>query len=312
MKQKLHFVGNRCVLFITLLTLTLTSYSQLGPIDAGFTIGPSNFLGDLGGNYGKGRGFIKDNNFSMTRVFVGVHLTANPSEYISLRLAANYGNIAGDDAVINGKGGYEEARLVRNLNFKSRIMEGLLLAELYPLVILEEDPTDTWHKIRPYGVIGVGYFTFNPQGQDPTTGGWVYLKPLHTEGQGFPEYPDRKEYALHGMNIPMGFGAKYYASDNMTLSFEIVHRKTFTDYIDDVSTRYIDPSLFYTHLPTNRAIVAERLHDKRLGAGNRIAGKKRGDANKDAFYSIGLKASFRLGGGNNGYRNSTRCPVMRY
>jgi hypothetical protein len=313
MKQKLHFAGNKCVLFLLLLTLTQTSYSQLGPIDAGFTLAPSNFLGDLGGNYGKGTGFLKDNNFSMTRVFVGVHLTANPSEYFSFRLAANYGNISGDDAVINGKGGLEEARIVRNLNFKSRITEALFLAEVYPLVILEEDPYDTWHKIRPYGVIGAGYFHFNPQGQDPATGGWVYLKPLHTEGQGFPEFPERKEYKLSGFNIPMGFGAKYFASDNMTLSMEIIHRKTFTDYIDDVSTVYIDRNLFFAHMPVNQAIIAQRMYDKSGSALNRNTGKKRGTAtNKDGYYSIGLKASFRLGTGDRSFRNSTRCPVMRY
>jgi hypothetical protein len=309
MKHKLHLPGNKCVLFVLLfLSFTLHSYSQ---IDGGFTIGPSNFLGDLGGNYGKGTGFLKDNNLPSTRVFVGLHLTANPNQYLSFRLAANYGNIAGDDAVIKGKGGLEEARLIRNLNFRSRITEAFFAAELYPLVFLEEDPTDTWHKIRPYGVLGVGYFKFNPQGQDPTTGGWVYLKPLRTEGQGF--VPGRPEYKLSGMNIPMGFGAKYFASDNMSLSFEIIHRKTFTDYIDDVSTRYIPASTFYSMMPVNQANLAIRMADKSASAVNRNAGKKRGtETNKDGYYSIGLKASFRLGSGDHGYRNSTRCPVMRY
>ena len=312
MKQKLHLPGNKCVLFVLLfLTFTFHSYSQLGPIDGGFTIGPSNFLGDLGGNYGKGTGFLKDNNIPSTRVFVGVHLTANPSEYLSFRLAANYGNIAGDDALISGKGGLEEARLIRNLNFRSRITEAFLVAEVFPLVFLEEDPTDTWHKIRPYAVMGAGYFKFNPQGQDPTTGGWVYLKPLRTEGQGF--VAGREEYKLSGMNIPLGFGAKYFASDNMALSFEIIHRKTFTDYIDDVSTQYIPSSTFYSMMPVNQANLAIRMADKSGSAVNRNAGKKRGTAtNKDGYYSIGLKASFRLGSGDHGYRNSTRCPVMRY
>jgi hypothetical protein len=312
MKQKLHLLGNKCVLFLLFLTLTHQSYSQLGPIDGGFTIGPSNFLGDLGGNYGKGTGFLKDNNIPLTRVFVGLHLTANPSEYFSFRLAANYGNIMGDDAVIKGKGGLEEARILRNLNFRSRITEAFLVAEVFPLVILEEDPSDTWHKIRPYGVIGAGYFKFNPQGLDPATGGWVYLKPLRTEGQGF--VPGREEYKLSSVNLPMGFGAKYFASDNMSLSFEIIHRKTFTDYIDDVSTQYIAPAQFFANMPVNQAVIASRLADKSVNAVNRNVGSKRGTpTNKDAYYSIGLKASFRIGAGwNNGYRNSTRCPVMRY
>jgi hypothetical protein len=222
--------------------------------------------------------------------------------------------ISGDDAVINGKGGLEEARLIRNLNFKSKIKEVLFAAEVFPLVILEDDPTDTWHKIRPYGVIGIGVFNFNPMGQDPSNGNWVYLKDLHTEGQGFPEYPDRKEYKLTTVNVPMGFGAKYFASDNMSISMEVVHRVTFTDYVDDVSTTYIDRNLFYARLPLNQAILADRLSDKSAASVNRNSGDKRGTAtNNDGYYSVGLKVSFRLGGnGDNSFRNSTRCPVMRY
>ena len=314
MKKELHLLGNKCVLFFFLFLLAQKSYSQLGPIDGGFTIGPSNFLGDLGGNYGKGTGFLKDNNFSQTRVLLGLHLTANPNEFLSIRLGANYGMISGDDAVIRGKGGLEEARLIRNLNFKSKIKEAFIAAEIFPLVFLEEDPTDTWHKLRPYGVVGVGVFNFNPMGQDPSNGNWIYLKNLRTEGQGFPEYPDRKEYKLTAVNFPVGFGVKYFASDNMSISMEIIHRFTTTDYVDDVSTTYIDRNLFYAHLPLNQAILADRLHDKSGSSVNRNAGDKRGTAtNNDGYYSVGLKASFRIGGnGDRSFRNSTRCPVMRY
>ena len=312
MKKELHFLGNKCVLFFFIFLIAQNSYGQLGPIDGGFTIGPSNFLGDLGGNYGKGTGFLKDNNFSQTRVLIGLHLTANPSEYLSIRLAANYGMISGDDAVINGKGGLEEARLIRNLNFKSKIKEAFLAAEIFPLVFLEEDPTDTWHKLRPYGVVGVGVFSFNPMGQDPVTGNWVYLKPLHTEGQGWIN--GTKEYKLTSLNFPVGFGVKYFASDNMTISMEVIHRITTTDYVDDVSTVYVDRNLFYANLPLSQAILAERVYDKSGASVNRNAGDKRGTAtNNDGYYSVGLKVAFRLGalGGDN-YRNSTRCPVMRY
>ncbi len=73
---------------------------------------------------------------------------------------------------------------------------------------------------------------------------------LRTEGQGFTEYATRKEYKLMSMNIPIGVGVKYFMSENVNISFEIIHRKTFTDYIDDVSTpNYVDPALFYNYMP---------------------------------------------------------------
>jgi hypothetical protein len=66
----------------------------------------------------------------------------------------------------------------------------------------------------------------------------VYLQPLGTEGQGLSRYPDRKIYSLTQFNIPFGGGMKYALSAQFIISFEIGIRKLFTDYLDDVSTRY--------------------------------------------------------------------------
>ena len=110
----------------------------------------------------------------------------------------------------------------------------------------------------------------------------------------------------------MGFGAKYFLSESVNLSLEILHRKTFTDYIDDVSTNYIDPSLFYTYMPVQQAALAQRMANK---SGNNGAttqyptGAKRGTAtNNDAYYSVNIKLGFRLGNNNRSDR-STRCPI---
>ncbi len=313
MKKKLHFLGNKCVLFLLCLTLFYTSYSQTRSVDAGITLGPSNFLGDLGGNFGKGTTFLKDNNFSQTRMMFGAHVTFNVHDWLSFRLAANIGSISGDDGIIKGKGGLEEARKFRNQNFKSNIAEVFLAAEIYPTVFFEQTPDDTYHKLRPYALVGIGGFHFNPKGTDPVTGDWVELRPLHTEGQGFPEYPGRKEYGLFQLNIPAGIGVKYYLLEKMAVSFEIVHRFTFTDYIDDLSSNYINPYTFYQHLPANQAALAVRMADKRNNGGNTIDGEKRGTpTNNDGYYSIGIKLSFNISGGENSVRNSTRCPILRF
>lgn len=315
MKQDLHpSVWKCCALTLLSFSLFFSANSQMPEkasfFEAGITMASSNFLGDLGGNVGKGTTFLKDNNFQMTKLTVGGFLTYHPNEWFGARLGINIGSLKGDDAVIKGKGGYEEARKIRNSNFKSKLTEVLLVAEIYPTALLEYDPSSIFHKFRPYIMLGIGGFHFNPKGTDPVTGQWIDLQPLHTEGQGFPEYPDRKEYKLTQMNIPMGIGVKYFLNETVNLSFEILHRKTFTDYIDDVSSRYINPALFYAHLPVPQALLAERMANKSGTPASKIyhEGDMRGNSNKDSYYSAGFKVGFRLNNGSP-YRNSTSCPI---
>ena len=312
-EKMLHFfLWNKCTLL--LLTLfTNQAFSQLEGriVEAGITVAPSNFLGDLGGNAGAGKPFLKDNNFSMTRMMVGAHVAYHPAEWYALRLSANYGSIAGDDAVIKGKGGLEEARKIRNLNFRSRIAEVYVAGEFYPTAFLEADATDRVHKLRPYGVAGIGVFSFNPKGKDPQTGEWVNLHALHTEGQGFPEYANRKNYSLTQVNIPLGVGIKYFLNDRVSIGFEVITRKTFTDYIDDVSTTYIDNNLFYKYMPLNVAVVANRMYDKSVSAANRNSGEKRGTSgHSDSYYAGGIKLNLALGAIGSALSNM-RCPKLR-
>ncbi len=317
MKQDLHVsVKKACAMALLSLFMFVGTFAQKtensSHYEAGITLGPSNFLGDLGGNRGKGTPFLKDNNIQMTKLTVGAFVSYHPSELLAVRFGLNFGSLEGDDAIIKNKGGEEMARKVRNSNFKSKITEGLLMAEVYPTTFLEYDASDVYHKLRPYVAAGVGVFHFNPLGLDPLTNDWVALKPLHTEGQGFPEYPGRKEYKLTQLNIPFGIGVKYFLSENVNLSFEIIHRKTFTDYIDDVSTTYIDPSLFYAHLPLAQAQMAERMANKSGPVGSPVyqPDSKRGTStNNDSYYTAGFKLGVRLGGGGNHYRNSTGCPI---
>lgn len=325
MKQSVHSLSWKC-LFVLAVTLCLYSsgYSQeaeKNTQEIGFTVGPMVFLGDLGGHAGKGTTFIKDYNMNTTKLAFGAYYAAYPAPYLGFRLSLNYGNIEGSDADIKPAGGDEETRLGRNLDFRSSILEGSLMAEVYPTVFLEDDPDDVAGRLRPYGVIGLGLFHFNPQGSyhDPVTGDtyWVNLQPLHTEGEGFAEYPDRKNYKLTQMNIPIGVGIKYFLSDNVNLSFEIIHRKTFTDYIDDVSTKYIDPSLFYKYLSPTLAPIAVAMSNKANGGYSNpdyTINSKRGDATqKDAYFTAQFKIGIRIGGGREQqWRNSTHCPLIRF
>ncbi|HVM90016.1 MAG TPA: outer membrane beta-barrel protein [Puia sp.] len=325
MKKSLHSFTQKCALILSLLlAVHLSSFSQLSAgnyLEAGFTIAPMGFLGDLGGHTGKGTTFLKDYNMNTTKLSYGVFVAAHPAEWLGIRGALNYGGVEGDDAKTATKGGEEVSRKNRNLNFRSNIYEGYLALELYPTVFLENDPTDVQGRLRPYGLLGVGVFHFNPQGTYTDPSGytsWVDLRPLHTEGEGFPEYPTRKEYSLTQINIPMGVGVKYYFTENLNVSFEIVHRKTFTDYIDDVSTNFVDPSVFYAHLSPAMAQIADQMSNKSPLRGTPGSGynpgDKRGDPNqKDAYFTMGFKIGIRIGSARESeWRNSTRCPVLRF
>jgi hypothetical protein len=310
-------------LLVVTLSLHLSSFSQeseKNTTEAGLTIGPMVFLGDLGGHFGKGTGFLKDYNMATTKLSVGAFLTAFPAQWLGFRFSLNYGRIEGDDGLIKGKGGDEESRLARNLNFRSTIWEGTVMAEVYPTVFLEDEPEDVTGRLRPYGVLGLGLFHFNPQATITDVNGtatWVDLKPLHTEGEGFTEYPERKNYSLMQMNIPMGAGIKYFLSENVNISFEVIHRKTFTDYIDDVSTTYVDPTLFSKYLSPAQAAEAVKLSNKSVSGyatPSYRKGDKRGDPHQnDAYFTAGFKIAFRLGGGSSErWRNSTHCPLLRF
>ncbi|HEY8898462.1 MAG TPA: outer membrane beta-barrel protein [Niastella sp.] len=313
MKQFLHSVRRCSLLLLVSAGTCISSFAQTessSVFEAGISVGPTNLLSDLGGNAGRGTKFVKDNNFPSTKFIFGAYLTYQPNEWLGFRLALNRGTLAGDDALIKGKGGLEEARKNRNSDVRSRITEGLLLAEFYPTVFLENDPTDVARRLRPYVVGGIGMFHFKPQGTDPLTKEWVDLRPLHTEGQGTSYYPGRKEYKLTAFNYSLGAGVKYFLSESVNLSMELLHRTTNTDYIDDVSTTYVPEGVFYATMSASQAALAARMANKSGTVGAPYTdGMKRGTStNNDAYFSLNLKLGFRLGRGGNEY-SSTRCPV---
>ncbi len=290
--------------------------------EVGLNVGPSFFLGDLGGHHGKGKRFVKDLNLPLTEIMIGVFGTYYPNNWFGVRLAAQYGKISGEDNIINTKGNDELYRKQRNLDFRSNIAEAYLAAEVFPLALLNKNNPDYAPRISPYGVLGVGYFHFNPQGSLTDANGkktWYYLRPLHTEGEGFPEYPQRKMYSLSQINIPMGVGLKYYISDRVNVSFEILLRKSFTDYIDDVSTTYIDPNLFDKYLSPHDAAIARQISDKvyaivNPGLTRNSPGTQRGNPNQnDSYFTTFLKFAIRLGpifesSYDRNVANRMRCP----
>lgn len=289
--------------------------------EIGFNIGPSFFLGDLGGHRGKGTRFIKDLNLPLTELMTGAFAAYYPDNWIGVRVAAQYGKIEAEDKVINTKGRDELYRKQRNLDFRSKVFEAYTAVEVYPLILLNNNDPEYQPRITPYGVIGVGYFHFNPQGSLTVNGQktWYDLRPLHTEGEGFAEYPERKEYSLDQINIPMGVGLKYALNDRFNLSAEILLRKSFTDYIDDVSTTYIDPNLFDKYLSPHDAAIARAISDKvfaivNQGLSRNSPGTQRGNPKEnDSYFTTFLKLGIRLGPiynsrSDRNAANRMRCP----
>jgi hypothetical protein len=297
----------------------LRSYSQSfspgnGKVEIGGGLGPMFFLGDLGGAAGIGRPFVKDVDFPMTKISKSIFISYHPSEWLAFRFTANHGVIAGDDAKAPNKGGAEVDRLERNLSFKSSILEGSIAAEFYPTAFFEKYD-GLFGKLRPYGVIGIGVFKYNPKAR--LNNEWIPLHPLRLEGQGMVEHPDVKEYKLVQKQIPMGIGVKYFLKDNMYIGLEVLHRQLFSDYIDDVSTGYIDPNLFDAYLPASQAALAKTLYYRGTYVGpntrpNDLQTYQRGDPkDNDAFFSTLIRFGWRLNNDpNRGTRKQLRCPVF--
>ncbi|MEO5944709.1 MAG: hypothetical protein ABIP30_00845 [Ferruginibacter sp.] len=265
--------------------------------EVGGSIGAMNCLTDLGGKKGIGKRFVKDLNIGKTHLAGSIFVDAMYKNAVGLRVEGTFGNVSANDNVLAGITDIAKERYNRNLNFRSSIKEVSVMAELHPLYIFidwtsrDNDPP----KLSPYLLGGVGYFSFNPQTQLGNR--WVDLQPLSTEGQGFAEYPDRKVYKLQQVNFPVGVGAKYELSPFLNLRAEFLYRILKTDYLDDVSTRYIDPALFSTYFSGAKLANALALNDRQLVRHTSpTGGGKRGSPNQnDAYFSFNVKLSFVLG-----------------
>lgn len=230
-------------LFTTLVLVfaTCLSYGQSWKFyrsEFKFGLGASNFLGELGGANQIGTNGIKDFEFSLTRPSFEAAYAYMITPYFKARINGIYGRLKGDDALTK-----EIYRNNRNLHFRSPIVELSGLIEWYPfsekiahLYRLKGASGKKSSLLSPYFVAGIAGFWFNPRAKSPTTGKWVSLKPLCTEGQGLPGGP--KPYKTISVSIPMGIGIKYAMNKNWSIGFEITGRMTFTDYIDDVSGTY--------------------------------------------------------------------------
>jgi len=301
---------------LILLSITVPSYAQRfdffteeayirNPNHIEFGFGTSNFLGDLGGKDKVGTNGLQDLEFTEfnAAAFIGFRHAFHKNLYG--RFDINYGRVSGADKLTK-----ENFRENRNLQFRSDIFEFNLMAETWIRIggkkghqykLQRRDTKESpWHVRGSYLTFfgGIGGFHFNPKA--PIQGQWVPLAPLSTEGQGLPGGPEK--YKLWQMNIPVGTSFMFRLHRQWSFGIEVTYRFTFTDYIDDVSGIYYNPSdllLYQDPLTADVAVYFSNpaLGAQNLGVGNYATrtGEQRGDPkdNDGYFYAL-IKADYLI------------------
>ena len=106
-------------------------------------------------------------------------------------------------------------------------------------------------------------FYFNPKTDvlNPITNEieTVELQPLNTEGQGLEGYD--KAYSKYGLAVPFGLGVKFSIGSRICVSAQWGFRKTFTDYIDDISKNYVSHEQMIEWGGELAASAADRTHE---------------------------------------------------
>jgi Domain of unknown function (DUF6089) len=151
------------------------------------------------------------------------------------RVSLGYGRISGDDNKAADEKDTEAVyRYNRNLRFRNDIVE---LAAVGMLDLFENRGSYLKRReLVPYLFAGVGFFYHNPKAPNEK-GKYTALQPLGTEGQTIGV---KDKYSRAQISIPFGIGLNYRLNRQMNIGYEIGWRKTFTDYLDDVSGKYVD------------------------------------------------------------------------
>jgi hypothetical protein len=262
--------------------------------------GASNFLGDLGGADQIGTHYFKDFEWTMTRFAAAIGLRYKLSEFFALNSHLTYGRVAGDDKLTK-----EFFRNYRNLSFFSDIFElninfegAFQQEQIGHRYRLKRVKGIKAYEIYTYAFAGVGAFYFDPKTR--FGGKTVRLKPYNTEGQGLVE--TRKEYSQIQFCIPLGLGFKYTIDRKWGVGLEVGIRKTFTDYIDDVSTTYYDPQFWIDKYGYEKGILIANVADRSSHARPYITepGAQRGDPRyKDSYMFAIFSINYKLRTGRN-------------
>jgi hypothetical protein len=199
--------------------------------------GASNYYGDLSNE------IVMPSQTHPSGSIIGRY---NLNERWSIKGMVAYGRISGADSL-----GSSEFRKVRNLSFYSDIYEFSVHMEWnMKRNVMKYNGK---HPFIPYFFFGLGVFNFNPKVD--FAGNTYELQPLGTEGQGTTEYNDRRKYSLTQICIPLGIGIKKKINSRFSIGIEVGPRFTFTNYLDDVGSKYADTRVVgHTYGPVAKAL----------------------------------------------------------
>lgn len=278
-----------------LLLVPMLAFSQkkVSSLDFGPYLGGSNYMGEFTDGYMP--------LWNKTKFAGGLICRYNYGPYLTFKGTAIYGKIEGADKNFSN----DPYRSRRNLSFKSDIVEFSVQGEWN---IRGYEQTKTSYGWSPYLFAGISVFRFNPKAQfhyqsymmdaslQAQDGDWIELQPLGTEGQETTKFNDKRRYSLTQLSVPVGVGAKWQLDDYWAFGFEFGVRKTFTDYLDDVSSIYVDNII----VGGASGPMAVALKDRSMEVGQTPFenGDARGNsATKDWYVIGGLTLTYRIHGG---------------
>ncbi len=227
-----------------------------------FGTGASSYFGDL-----------KEENRSLdTKPTINIGLQYFVTSRVSLRAEITWFQLKGDDSQSE-----DSDRLRRNLSFSANNFElsATGAISLFPngLRFYQRAVFNT------YAFAGIGLLYSNPKAE--LDGKTYALQPLETEGISYSRYQPV---------IPFGLGARVMLGPFFNLAFEGSFRKTFTDYLDDVSTVHPDKSGWTDPI---RVALSDRAPE--AGFSPYEPGSKRGGADvNDSYLLLTLKLEYYI------------------
>jgi hypothetical protein len=250
--------------------------------EIGISVGAAHYFGDLNTRAAINR----------PKPVVGVNFRKQFGDYIGLKVSGHFAQLGYSD-----KYSKNEVQKTRNLSFNTNIFELAVQGDFHFFKFIPGQPG---YQFTPYVTIGAGFFSYDPYAY--LRGEKYYLRPLNTEGQG--QIPGTKPYGSMAFCLPVGVGFKYNISGNTNVFFELTHRLTSTDYLDDVSTSYAGAQ-YFPALPNGAPSPGYLLQDRSYEVTDTpigIKGRQRGvSSQKDQYIFAEIGVSFTL--------TSYRCPT---
>ena len=259
-------------------------------VEFGPYLGAINYSGDLT------NGLLPAMN--ETNIAAGLAIKFNLNTMWTFKTTALWGRLTGTDVNFNN----DAFRERRNLSFRSNMIE---VSGQFEFNFRGFIQSSNMFSSSPYVFVGASFFRHNPQAffeYDPNihppelerfNEEWINLQPLATEGQEATKFNERKRYNLAQISIPFGVGYKMALSEKWGWAVEFGMRKTFTDYLDDISTDYVDDQIVGGQSTSLAVALKDRAPE--VGLAPFEPGEARGNPDNNDWYMIaGITLTYRI------------------